>query len=109
MATLDELLDREELLDLELEMLERLDDIDALEERLELEMLEDRDELDDREDDLDELVTPPKCVANFEVALIPLLLLIRVCPQLLKDEGFQLLTISSWVQQLPLPDQLQPM
>ena len=60
-------------------MLERLDDleddIDALEERLELEMLEDRDEL---EDDLDELVTPPKCVASFEVALIPLVLLISV-------------------------------
>lgn len=90
-------------------MLERLDDleddIDALEERLELEMLEDRDEL---EDDLDELVTPPKCVANFEVALIPLELLIRVCPQLLNEAGFQLLTISNWVQQLPLPDQLQP-
>ena len=56
-----------------------------------------------------ELATPVKFVANFEVALIPLALLIKKLPQVLNDAGFQLLTISKAKQQEPLPLQLQPM
>ncbi len=82
---------------LELEELE----LNTLEERLELETLEDRLELE-MLDDREELAVPPKWVASFEVALIPLVPLIKVCPQLLNEEGFQLLTMSSWTQQLPL-------
>ena len=54
------------------------------------------------------LAAPPKLVASLEVALIPLALLIRKLPQVLSDPAFQLLTMSSGTQQLPLPDQLQP-
>lgn len=54
------------------------------------------------------LALPLKLVASFEVALIPLVLLIRKLPHVLSDPAFQLLTISSGTQQLPLPDQLQP-
>lgn len=54
------------------------------------------------------LALPLKLVASFEVALMPLVLLIRKLPQVLSDPAFQLLTISSGTQQLPLPDQLQP-
>ena len=55
-----------------------------------------------------ELLVLPKWVASLAVALMPLVLLIRKSPQVLSDAGFQLLTISSGTQQLPLPDQLQP-
>lgn len=54
------------------------------------------------------VVVPLKLVASLEVALMPLALLIRKLPQVLSDPAFQLLTISSGTQQLPLPDQLQP-
>lgn len=57
---------------------------------------------------LDELWVVPKLVASFEVALMPLVLLIRKLPQVLSEAAFQLFTISRFTQQLPLPDQLQP-
>lgn len=40
---------------------------------------------------------------------MPLVPLIKVLPQLDRLDGLKLLTISSAVQQLPLPDQDQPM
>lgn len=60
--------------------------------------------------DLDELLLVlPKLVANFDVALMPLALLMRKLPQVLRLAGSQLMAISNAVQQPPLPLQLQPM
>lgn len=92
-----ELEELEELLELEDELLELDDDEEEL---LEL------DEL--LEDELEEPVPPPNTVARFEVALMPLAPLINIFPQLERLAGLKLLTISSAVQQPPLPDQDQP-
>lgn len=64
---------------------------------------------DDEPLELEELVPPPNTVACREVALMPLAPLIRVLPQLDRLAGLKLLTMSKAVQQLPLPDQDQPM
>lgn len=101
----------EELEEDEDELLE----LDELEELLEDELLEldddellELDELLDELLELDEPVLPPKTVAGLAVALMPLALLISIFPQLERLEGLKLLTISNAVQQLPLPDQDQP-
>ena len=57
---------------------------------------------------LDELCVVPKWVARRDVARMPLVLLTRKSPQVLRDAAFQLFTMSKFTQQLPLPDQLQP-
>lgn len=100
----EELLEEDELLEL-----------DELEELLEDELLElDDDELLELDElleellELDEPVWPPKTVAGFDVALMPLVLLISIFPQLERLDGLKLLTISSAVQQLPFPDHDQP-
>lgn len=64
---------------------------------------------DDEPLELEELVPPPNTVARREVALMPLVPLIRVLPQVDRLPGLKLLTMSNAVQQLPLPDQDQPM
>jgi len=89
------------------ELLE-LDELDELEEELDEELLE-LDELLA----LDELLeadepAPLNTVARFEVALMPLAPLISRFPQLERLAGLKFCTISSAVQQLPFPDQDQP-
>lgn len=99
----DELLEllEEELLELEDDELLELDEEELLE--LELEELE--------EDELLELeeLPPPNTVARLDVALIPLVPLISILPQVVRLFALKLLVISNAVQQLPLPDQDQPM
>ena len=57
---------------------------------------------------LDELELPPYTVANWDVSLMPLLPLRMRLPQVVRLPALKLFTISSDVQQEPLPDQLQP-
>lgn len=82
------------------ELVEEDDELD------ELELLE----LDDDEEllELEDEVEPPKIDARSEVSRMPLAPLIRRSPQLVRLLALKLLTISSVVQQDPLPDQDQP-
>ena len=56
----------------------------------------------------DELLLPPKMVARLDVALMPLLPLIRVLPQVVRLPALKFCTMSSDVSPEPLPDQDQP-
>lgn len=84
------------------EVLLELDELDALEDELDEELLE-LDELLELEEPV-----PPNTVAGVEVALMPLAPLTNISPQLERLDGLKLWTMSSAVQQLPLPDQDQP-
>jgi hypothetical protein len=93
----DELLEKEEELDLTME-LELTATLEELLRKLEELLLT-----------LDELEVPPKLVASLEVALIPFALLIKKLPQVLRFAGSKLIAMSNAAQQPPLPLQLQPM
>jgi hypothetical protein len=87
-----------------LELLELFDDEELLLEDDELEELL----LDDEELELLEPPQPEYTDAHCEVCVMPLVPLIRRLPQLERWAGLKLITMSSEVQQLPLPDHDQP-